>query len=75
MRQQVQEVFFKTPKNKQTMCFSATLAQEMRTTVSKFVNKVTAPVFSPPKRVDDRTDTLRRPGRHRCTIQIALAAA
>jgi ATP-dependent RNA helicase UAP56/SUB2 len=37
MRQDVQEIFYKTPKAKQTMCFSATLPPEIRGTVMKFV--------------------------------------
>jgi len=37
MRQHVQEIFMKTPRVKQTMCFSATLSGDMRTTVNKFV--------------------------------------
>jgi len=37
MRQDVQEIFYKTPKAKQTMVFSATLPPEIRGTVMKFV--------------------------------------
>eukprot|EP00293_Proteomonas_sulcata_P017570 CAMPEP_0184293416 /NCGR_PEP_ID=MMETSP1049-20130417/4844_1 /TAXON_ID=77928 /ORGANISM="Proteomonas sulcata, Strain CCMP704" /LENGTH=370 /DNA_ID=CAMNT_0026601383 /DNA_START=222 /DNA_END=1334 /DNA_ORIENTATION=- len=37
MRQDVQEIFYTTPKNKQTMVFSATLPQEIKSTVMKFV--------------------------------------
>jgi len=37
MRQDVQEIFYKTPKNKQTMCFSATMPAEIKGTVMKFV--------------------------------------
>jgi ATP-dependent RNA helicase UAP56/SUB2 len=37
MRQDVQEIFYQTPKNKQTMCFSATMPQEIKGTVLKFV--------------------------------------
>ena len=40
MRADVQEIFFKTPKNKQTMCFSATLPPEMKAVVMKFVRNV-----------------------------------
>ena len=40
MRQDVQEIFYKTPKTKQTMCFSATLPPEMKATVMKFVRNV-----------------------------------
>uniref|UniRef100_A0A7S0DXR8 RNA helicase n=1 Tax=Hanusia phi TaxID=3032 RepID=A0A7S0DXR8_9CRYP len=39
MRQDVQEIFYTTPKNKQTMCFSATLPPEIKGTVMKFVQK------------------------------------
>jgi len=37
MRQNVQQIFFKTPKNKQTLCLSATLAPDMLKIVKKFV--------------------------------------
>ena len=40
MRADVQEIFFKTPKTKQTMCFSATLPPEMKAVVMKFVRNV-----------------------------------
>ena len=43
MRQDVQEIFYTTPKNKQTMCFSATLPPEIKGTVMKFVQKVSIP--------------------------------
>jgi len=42
MRQDVQEIFYTTPKNKQTMVFSATLPQEIKSTVMKFVRNVIA---------------------------------
>jgi len=37
MRANVQTIFFKTPKNKQTLCLSATLAPDMLKIVKKFV--------------------------------------
>jgi len=37
MRQNVQDIFFKTPKSKQTLCLSATLAPDMLRIVKKFV--------------------------------------
>ena len=40
MRQDVQEIFYQTPKNKQTMCFSATMPPEIKGTVLKFVRNV-----------------------------------
>jgi ATP-dependent RNA helicase UAP56/SUB2 len=43
MRQDVQEIFYKTPKAKQTMVFSATLPPEIRGTVMKFVKNVSLP--------------------------------
>jgi ATP-dependent RNA helicase UAP56/SUB2 len=46
MRADVQEIFYKTPKNKQTMCFSATLPPEMKATVMKFVRNVSVLSFS-----------------------------
>ncbi len=50
MRQDVQEIFYKTPKAKQTMCFSATLPPEIRGTVMKFVRNVSIlPSSSPPE--------------------------
>jgi ATP-dependent RNA helicase UAP56/SUB2 len=48
MRQDVQEIFYQTPKNKQTMCFSATMPQEIKGTVLKFVRNVSdAPHHGP----------------------------
>lgn len=43
MRQDVQEIFYKTPKAKQTMVFSATLPPEVKGTVMKFVRNVSLP--------------------------------
>jgi superfamily II DNA/RNA helicase len=40
MRQNVQDIFFKTPKSKQTLCLSATLAPDMLRIVKKFVKPV-----------------------------------
>merc|ERR1712205_78482 len=37
MRQDVQEIFYTTPKNKQTLVFSATMPPEIKSTVMKFV--------------------------------------
>jgi len=47
MRQDVQEIFYKTPKAKQTMVFSATLPPEIRGTVMKFVRNVSLPKSRP----------------------------
>lgn len=47
MRQDVQEIFYQTPKNKQTMCFSATMPQEIKSTVLKFVRNVSATPHGP----------------------------
>jgi ATP-dependent RNA helicase UAP56/SUB2 len=40
MREDVQRIFYKTPKNKQTMCFSATMPAEIKATIMKFVRNV-----------------------------------
>jgi superfamily II DNA/RNA helicase len=40
MREDVQRIFYKTPKNKQTMCFSATMPPEIKSTIMKFVRNV-----------------------------------
>lgn len=40
MRADVQEIFYTTPKNKQTMVFSATMPVEIKSTVMKFVRNV-----------------------------------
>ncbi len=40
MREDVQRIFYKTPKNKQTMCFSATMPPDIKTTIMKFVRNV-----------------------------------
>jgi len=42
MRQDVQEIFLKTPKNKQVMMFSATLSKEIRLVCKKFMVDVRA---------------------------------
>lgn len=46
MRADVQEIFFKTPKTKQTMVFSATLPPEMKAVVMKFVRNVSVHLSS-----------------------------
>lgn len=50
MRQDVQEIFYKTPKNKQTMCFSATMPAEIKGTVMKFVRNVSSTPQTRPSR-------------------------
>ena len=40
MREDVQRIFYSTPKNKQTMCFSATMPPEIKSTILKFVRNV-----------------------------------
>lgn len=42
MRQQVQDIFKKTPREKQVMFFSATLSQDIRTVCKKFMQDVRA---------------------------------
>lgn len=54
MRQDVQEIFYKTPKAKQTMVFSATLPPEIRPTVMKFVKNVSLPRRTVQKHDEDR---------------------
>jgi len=43
MREDVQTIFYSTPKSKQTMCFSATMPQEIKGTIMKFVRNVSFP--------------------------------
>ncbi len=54
MRSDVQEIFYKTPKTKQTMVFSATLPEEIRSTVMKFVKNVSLPRRTVPKNDEGR---------------------
>ncbi len=43
MREDVQRIFYQTPKAKQTMCFSATMPEEIKGTINKFVRNVSVP--------------------------------
>ncbi len=52
MREDVQRIFYKTPKTKQTMCFSATMPPDIKSTIMKFVRNVSFQNPSMPKFLD-----------------------
>lgn len=62
MRRQVQEIFKKTPHEKQVMMFSATISQEARTLCRKFSKKAEE-IF-----VDDKKLTLHGLQQHFCKL-------
>jgi ATP-dependent RNA helicase UAP56/SUB2 len=49
MREQVQKIFLKTPRKKQTMVLSATLAEDIKPTVMKFVRNPKEILLEPDK--------------------------